>query len=160
MRRRARFSASAEQLCGSRSGAPPNRPETPSGYAGGAGLGADVSQPRKGRDEDAVFPAEDGSSRPGVRAPNVRSARSLFWLLDVIYCKSELRTGSRRGCGPTCAPPGCAAPAQSSRERHQLVGHQVDEQVRHRAVQALEGEPERVLTPLSGRKAAMKLWRR
>ena len=29
-------------------------------------------------------------------------------------------------------------------ERHQLVGHQVDEQVRHRAVQALEGEPSEV----------------
>ena len=29
-------------------------------------------------------------------------------------------------------------------ERHQLVGHQVDEQVRHRAVQALEGEPGKV----------------
>ena len=29
-------------------------------------------------------------------------------------------------------------------ERHQLVGHQVDEQVRHRAVQALEGEPSKV----------------
>ena len=35
-------------------------------------------------------------------------------------------------------------------ERHQLVGHQMNEQVRHRAVQALEGSPERVLTPLSG----------
>ena len=56
-------------------------------------------------------------------------------------------------------------------ERHQLVGHQMNEQVRHRAVQALEGEPgrspERVLTPLSGilgtrsvGKPAMKLWRR
>ena len=29
-------------------------------------------------------------------------------------------------------------------ESHQLVGHQVDEQVRHRAVQALEGEPGKV----------------
>ena len=58
-------------------------------------------------------------------------------------------------------------------ECHQLVGHQMNEQVRHRAVQALEGEPgkvaqvERVLTPLSGilgtrsvGKPAMKLWRR
>ena len=55
-------------------------------------------------------------------------------------------------------------------ERHQLVGHQMNEQVRHRAVQALEDRarsPERVLTPLSGilgtrsvGKPAMKLWRR
>ena len=29
-------------------------------------------------------------------------------------------------------------------ERHQLVGHQMNEQVRHRAVQALEGEPGKV----------------
>ena len=29
-------------------------------------------------------------------------------------------------------------------ERHQLVGHQMNEQVRHRAVQALEGEPAKV----------------
>ena len=29
-------------------------------------------------------------------------------------------------------------------ERRQLVGHQMDEQVRHRAVQALEGEPGKV----------------
>ena len=29
-------------------------------------------------------------------------------------------------------------------ERHQLVGHQTNEQVRHRAVQALEGEPGKV----------------
>ena len=46
-------------------------------------------------------------------------------------------------------------------ERHQLVGHQMNEQVRHRAVQALEGEPGK--TPLSGisvGKPAMKLWRR
>ena len=54
-------------------------------------------------------------------------------------------------------------------ERHQLVGHQMNEQVRHRAVQALEGEPGKVARagPLSGilgtrsvGKAAMKLWRR
>ena len=53
-------------------------------------------------------------------------------------------------------------------ERHQLVGHQMNEQVRHRAVQALEGEPGKVArTPLSGilgtrsvGKPAMKLWRR
>ena len=31
-----------------------------------------------------------------------------------------------------------------SGERHQLVGHQMNEQVRHRAVQALEGEPGKV----------------
>ena len=29
-------------------------------------------------------------------------------------------------------------------ERHELVGHQIYEQVRHRAVQALEGEPDKV----------------
>ena len=29
-------------------------------------------------------------------------------------------------------------------ERHQLLGHQMNEQVRHRAVQALEGEPGKV----------------
>ena len=29
-------------------------------------------------------------------------------------------------------------------ERYQLVGHQMNEQVRHRAVQALEGEPGKV----------------
>ena len=29
-------------------------------------------------------------------------------------------------------------------ERHQLVGHQMNEQVRHRAVQALEGAPSKV----------------
>ena len=29
-------------------------------------------------------------------------------------------------------------------ECHQLVGHQMNEQVRHRAVQALEGEPGKV----------------
>ena len=45
-------------------------------------------------------------------------------------------------------------------ERHQLVGHQMNEQVRHRA-----RSPERVLTPLilgtrSVGKPAMKLWRR
>ena len=55
-------------------------------------------------------------------------------------------------------------------ERHQLVGHQMNEQVRHRAVQALEGEPGKVAragAPLSGilgtrsvGKPAMKLWRR
>ena len=57
-----------------------------------------------------------------------------------------------------------------ARERHQLVGYQMNEQVRHRAVQALEGEPGKVaragadatqrhLGHLVG-KPAMKLWRR
>ena len=53
-------------------------------------------------------------------------------------------------------------------ERHQLVGHQTNEQVRHRAVQALEGEPGKVaragadtiLGTRSVGKPAMKLWRR
>ena len=55
-------------------------------------------------------------------------------------------------------------------ERHQLIGYQVDEHVRHRAVERLESEPsqaERVLTPLRGilgtrsvGKPALKLWRR
>ena len=58
--------------------------------------------------------------------------------------------------GDTCA-----------RERHQLIGYQVDEHIRHRAVERLEGEPSQVLTPLRGilgtrsvGKPAMKLWRR
>ena len=52
-------------------------------------------------------------------------------------------------------------------ERHQLVGHQMNEQVRHRAVQALEGEPgadttQRHLGHALGGKAGneVKLWRR
>ena len=55
-------------------------------------------------------------------------------------------------------------------ECHQLVGHQMNEQVRHRAVQALEGEPGKVaragadvsgiLGTRSVGKPAMKLWRR
>ena len=55
-------------------------------------------------------------------------------------------------------------------ERHQLVGHQMNEQVRHRAVQALEGEPSKVARAGADAtqrhlghavgKPAMKLWRR
>ena len=53
-------------------------------------------------------------------------------------------------------------------ERHQLVGHQMNEQVRHRPLKVNRARsPERVLTPLSGilgtrsvGKPAMKLWRR
>ena len=48
-------------------------------------------------------------------------------------------------------------------ECHQLVGHQMNEQVRHRAVQALEGEPGKVARAgtqgtRSVGKPAMKLW--
>ena len=55
-------------------------------------------------------------------------------------------------------------------KRHQLVGRQMNEQVRHRAVQALEGEPGKVARAsadttqrhlghaLGGK--AVKLWRR
>ena len=58
--------------------------------------------------------------------------------------------------GDTCA-----------RERHQLIGYQVDEHIRHCAVERLVRSPERVLTPLRGilgarsvGKPAIKLWRR
>ena len=45
-------------------------------------------------------------------------------------------------------------------ERHELVGHQIYEQVRHRAVQALEGEPGKVARAGADTTPAMKLWRR
>ena len=53
-------------------------------------------------------------------------------------------------------------------ERYQVVGHQMNEQVRHRALKVNRARsPERVLTPLRGilgtrlvGKSAMKLWRR
>ena len=53
-----------------------------------------------------------------------------------------------------------------ARERHQLVGHQVDEQVRRRAVQSLEDEPSKVARAgadpqgILGTRSVGKLWRR
>ena len=61
--------------------------------------------------------------------------RAFFWIVFVAHSKAV----------PRCIKTGLGQ-AQSARagERHKLVGHQMKEQVRHRAVQALEGEPGKV----------------
>ena len=85
-----------------------------------------------------------------LRSPSFGAAEPLpieLWILLVKH-------------GDTCA-----------RERHQLIGYQVDEHIRHCAVERLKvnraRSPERVLTPLRGilgtcsvGKPAINLWRR
>ena len=76
----------------------------------------------------------------------IKAARDFLSCIDMIY-KSTLPAMNINSI--SLAPHAADRAAENhdrrrAGERHQLVGHQVDEQVRHRAVQALEGEPGKV----------------